>query len=312
MEAQKFPDDFDAIIAGAPANYQTHLHTWDLSVAVPVLNDPSAALTQPKLRFLNEAAIEACDAQDGVKDGLINNPRACKFDPSVLLCKGSDGPNCLTQPQLDAVKRAYASAKTKSGDVVFPGKEPGSESQWMSFLGGGTAPGVSAGSFLVAYNDANWDAKTFDLDRDLKLVDQKVGTIINAVNPDLSAFKAHGGKLLLYHGWIDTAISPGNTINYYESVLKSMEEVGRQAVGRLRPALYGSRHAALRRRPRAESDQLHGDHGALAREQPDARIDSGLPRREQPRGYDASAVPVSAGRDVQRDRQRERCSEFRL
>ena len=222
MEAQKFPDDFDAIIAGAPANYQTHLHTWDLSVAVPVLNNPAAALTQPKLRALNEAAIEACDAQDGAKDGIINNPRACKFDPSVLLCKGSDGPNCLTQPQLDAVKRAYAPAKTKSGDVVFPGKEPGSESQWMSFLGGGTAPGVSVGSFLVAYNDGNWDAKTFDLDRDLKLVDEKVGTVINAVNPDLSAFKAHGGKLLLYHGWIDTAISPGNTINYYESVLKSM------------------------------------------------------------------------------------------
>jgi feruloyl esterase len=222
MEAQKFPDDFDAIIAGAPANFQTHLHAWDLSVAVPALKDPAAALTPAKLTALSEAAVSACDAQDGVKDGLINNPRACKFDPSVLLCKGTDGPNCLTQPQVDAVKRAYADAKTKSGDVVFPGKQPGSEYQWMAFLGGQQAPGVSVGSFQVAYNDANWDPKTFDLDRDLKITDEKVGAVINAVNPDLSAFKAHGGKLLLYHGWNDTAISPGNTINYYESVLKKM------------------------------------------------------------------------------------------
>ena len=225
MEAQKFPDDFDAIIAGAPANFQTHLHAWDLSVAVPVLNNPAAALTPAKLTALSEAAVNACDAQDGVKDGLINNPRTCKFDPAVMLCKGAgtnDDSNCLTQPQVDAVKRAYADAKTKNGDVVFPGKQPGSEYQWMAFLGGQQAPGVSVGSFQVAYNDANWDAKAFDLDRDLKITDEKVGSVINAVNPDLSAFKAHGGKLLLYHGWNDTAISPGNTINYYESVLKKM------------------------------------------------------------------------------------------
>ena len=222
MEAQKYPDDFDAIIAGAPANYQTHLHAWDLSVAVPTLKDPAAAVPTVKLAMLNKAAIDACDASDGVKDGLINNPRACKFDPSVLLCKGADSDSCLTQPQLESVKRAYGTTKTKNGDAVFPGKEPGSETGWAGVLAGRTAPGVSVGSFQVASNDANWDPKTFDLDRDLKITDEKVGSTINAVNPDLSAFKAHGGKLLLYHGWDDTAISPGNTINYYDSVLKKM------------------------------------------------------------------------------------------
>jgi feruloyl esterase len=222
MEAQKYPDDFDAIIAGAPANFQTHLHAWDLSVAVPALKDPAAAVPAAKLAMLSKAAVEACDASDGVKDGLINNPRACKFDPSVLLCRGADSESCLTPPQLESVKRAYGTTKTKSGDAVFPGKEPGSETGWVGVLAGQAAPGVSVGSFQVAYNDASWDAKTFDLDRDLKVVDEKVGSIINAVNPDLSAFKAHGGKLLLYHGWDDTAISPGNTINYYESVLKKM------------------------------------------------------------------------------------------
>jgi feruloyl esterase len=222
MEAQKYPEDFDAIIAGAPANYQTHLHAWDLSVAVPALKDPAAAVPAAKLAMLSKAAIEACDASDGVKDGLINNPRACKFDASVLLCKGADSDSCLTPPQLESVKRAYGTTKTKSGDVVFPGKEPGSETGWGGVLAGQTAPGVSVGSFQVAYNDANWDARTFDLDRDLKITDEKVGSIINAVNPDLSGFKAHGGKLLLYHGWNDTAISPGNSINYYESVLRKM------------------------------------------------------------------------------------------
>ncbi len=88
MEAQKYPEDFDAIIAGAPANFQTHLHAWDLSVAVPALKDPAAAVPAAKLAMLNKAAIDACDAKDGLKDGLINNPRACAFDPSVLLCKG--------------------------------------------------------------------------------------------------------------------------------------------------------------------------------------------------------------------------------
>jgi feruloyl esterase len=222
MEAQKYPEDFDAIIAGAPANFQTHLHAWDLSVAVPALKDPAAAVPAAKLAMLNKAAIEACDANDGVKDGLINNPRACRFDPSALLCKGTDSDGCLTPPQLESVKRAYATTKTKSGEAVFPGKEPGSETGWAGVLSGQVAPGVSVGSFQVAYNDASWDPKTFDLDRDLKITDDKVGSIINAVNPDLSAFKTRGGKLLLYHGWDDTAISPGNTINYYESVLKKM------------------------------------------------------------------------------------------
>ena len=222
MEAQKYPEDFDAIIAGAPANFQTHLHAWDLTVAVPALKDPAAAVSAAKLNMLSEAAVNACDAQDGVKDGLINNPRACKFDPSVLLCRGADNDSCLTAPQLESVKRAYATPKLKSGEAIFPGKEPGSETGWGGVLAGQVAPGVSIGSFQVAYNDANWDAKTFDLDRDLKITDEKVGSIINATSPDLSAFKAHGGKLLLYHGWNDTAISPGNSINYYESVLKKM------------------------------------------------------------------------------------------
>ncbi len=221
MSAQKFPEDFDGIVAGAPANYQTHLHAYDLGVAVPTLKDAASAVPRAKLDMLNAAVVAACDAQDGVKDGLLNDPRTCRFDPSTLLCRGGDAENCLTAAQLESVKRTYAPAKTKSGELVFPGKDPGSETGW-NVLAGTQAPGVSVGSFQVAYGDANWDWRTFDLDRDLKIVDEKVGSIVNAVNPDLQAFKARGGKLILYHGWNDTAISAGNTVNYYSSVLAKM------------------------------------------------------------------------------------------
>jgi feruloyl esterase len=223
MAAQKFPEDFDGIVAGAPANYQTHLHAWDLSVAVPVVNDPASAVPAVKLAMLNRAVLEACDGKDGVKDGFLNDPRACTFDPAVLQCKAGDADTCLTAAQVASAKRAYAPAKTSAGEVVFPGKELGSETSWTAFINTPQqAPGISVGSFQVAYNSMAWDAKGFNLDRDLKAVDEKVGSIVNAVNPDLKAFKSRGGKLLLYHGWNDTAISPGNAIDYYQSVLKKM------------------------------------------------------------------------------------------
>jgi feruloyl esterase len=223
MAAQRYPEDFDAIIAGAPANYQTHLHVWDLSVSIPVLKDPASAVPAAKLAALNKAVIQACDANDRVKDGLLNEPRTCKFDPATLLCKAGEADNCLTPAQLESVKRMYSPARTRTGEMVFPGKDPGSETGWNVINGSAQAPpGVSLGSFQVAYDNLNWDWKTFDLDRDLRVVDEKVGTIINAVNPDLSAFKARGGKLILYHGWNDTAISAGNSVNYYNSVLAKM------------------------------------------------------------------------------------------
>jgi Tannase and feruloyl esterase len=222
MEAQRYPDDFDAIVAGAPANYQTHLHTWDLSVSVPAVKDPAAAVSKEKATVLNKAVLAACDAKDGVKDGLLNNPRACNFDVSTMLCKAGDSANCLTAPQVESVKRMYSPAKTSSGQIVFPGKEFGSETTWTAIAGGKSPANISLGSFFVAYENADWNWSSFDLDRDLKVVDEKVGTIVNAINPDLSAFKARGGKLLLYHGWNDTAISPGNTINYYNSVVAKM------------------------------------------------------------------------------------------
>jgi len=222
MSAQRYPNDFDAILAGAPANYHTHLHAWDLSVAVPALLDPAAAVPPEKLELVNRAVLGACDAGDAVADGLLNDPRACGFDVAELQCRAGDAADCLTAPQVASVKRAYAPATTSAGEVVFPGKDPGSETGFGGVLGGQRAPGISVGSFQVAYGDPNWDPLAFDVDRDLPVVDRRVGALVNAVDPDLRAFKARGGKLLLYHGWNDTAISAGNSIDYYESVLAEM------------------------------------------------------------------------------------------
>jgi feruloyl esterase len=222
MAAQKYPEDFDAILAGAPANYQTHLHAWDLAVSTPVLKDPAAAVPAAKLEMVNRAVINACDAKDGVTDGVLNEPLKCSFDVASLACKAGDAENCLTAPQIAAIKRVYEPVRTSSGQVVFPGKVPGAEYGFNAYIAGQNAPPISVGSFQVAYNNANWDWRTFDLNKDLPVVDQKVGAIVNAVNPDLSRFKARGGKVLMYHGWNDTAISPGNAIDYLTSVQKRM------------------------------------------------------------------------------------------
>jgi feruloyl esterase len=221
MEAQKFPTDFDAVIAGAPANWQTHLHAWDMMVATNVLKDDQHFLTPAKLATVNKAVLAQCDMLDGVKDGLLNDPRKCKFDPGVLLCKGADSDSCLTAPQVDAVKLVYSSAKKKSGELIFPGKVPGSELAWTQLASVKAPAALPMGSFKFAtYQDENWDWRNFDLDRDTAAADEKFGYV--NVPADLSAFKAHGGKLLLYHGWNDQAISPENTINYYSSVLQKM------------------------------------------------------------------------------------------
>jgi feruloyl esterase len=222
MEAQKYPEDFDGVIAGAPANYQTHLHAWDMMVATGVRKDDQHSVSAAKLNALNKAVLAACDAQDGVKDGLLNDPRKCHFDPAVLACKAGSTNDCLTPTEIEAVKLVYSPAKKKNGELIFPGKEPGSEYQWAQILNTAQPPAMlSQGTFQYAtYQAATWDWHTFDLDRDTAAADEKFG-YVNAP-PDFAAFKNRGGKLLLYHGWNDTAISPENTVNYYQDILKKM------------------------------------------------------------------------------------------
>jgi feruloyl esterase len=224
MEAQRYPDDFDGIIAGAPANYMTRLAISSLWVAHATLKDPASYIPPEKYPVIHTAVLDACDGRDGVKDGVLENPASCSFDPKVLQCGGSDALSCLTAPQVDAARKIYGPARNlRSGDELFPGLEPGSEMEWADVAGGPGPLAPSVGHFkYVVFKDPNWDFRTFDFDRDVTLTDSsEVGTL-NAIDSNLKPFFGRGGKLLMYHGWNDQAIAPRNSINYFSSVVNTL------------------------------------------------------------------------------------------
>ncbi len=223
MEAQRFPSDFDGAIAGAPANYLTHLLVQSLWIAQAVHKDEASYIPPTKYPLIHNAVLEACDALDGVKDGVLEDPTRCKFDPKVLQCKDADGPGCLTAPQVEAARKIYTPVTNpRTKEQIFPPLEPESELGWE--FKAGPQPNPMAISYwrYVVFKDPNWDYKTFNFDSDVALGDRIAKDILNATNPELHSFFGHGGKLLQYHGWSDPAISPRNSINYYQSVLDKM------------------------------------------------------------------------------------------
>jgi len=220
VEVTKFPTDFDGVIAGAPANPHIHLHAAGVERSIEEMNNPDGALTQAKVETLHKAVVAACDGLDGVKDGLIGDPKKCHFKPESLLCKGADNDDCLTVAQVKRVNIAYADVKTKKGEIIWTGYEPGGELQYAALKATPTQPGGGWDSIrILGHQDANYDFHKFDLDADVALAD-KSG--IDAHTTDLSAFKKNGGKLLMYHGWADPSIPPGNTVNFYNGVLTTM------------------------------------------------------------------------------------------
>jgi feruloyl esterase len=227
MEAERYPEDYDGIVAGAPANNQIYLCAWRIAIEAAVLKGTLSVVPAAKLALVNKAVLAACDALDGVKDGLLTNPQKCSFDPASLLCRGGDGENCLTVGQVESVKAAYLPVKKRSGELIYPGLLPGGETGWAMLTRASPEPGsIDVGMFrYVAHEDPGWDWRTFELESDTALADKKAG-FMQAINPDLSAFKRRGGKLLIYHGWSDGgsggAISPVNSLNYLSSVLAKM------------------------------------------------------------------------------------------
>lgn len=228
MEAVHYPEDFDGVIAGAPANNQLALGAWRTNLDTTIRKDPRRIILRAKMLMVNRAVLAACDELDGVKDRLLSDPPKCKFDPSTLLCPDGDRENCLTAPQVEALKMAYAPAIKSNGELIYPGLVRGGEADWpISAFNGAPDPGaIDLGIFrYVAHQDPTWDWHTFDLERDTALALEKAG-YIEVTDPNLQAFKAHGGKLLIYHGWNDGgtggAISPLNSINYYSSILAKM------------------------------------------------------------------------------------------
>jgi feruloyl esterase len=219
-EAQMFPDDYDGIIAGAPAN-RTAISLW---IAHAVLKDPASYVPPTKYPLIHQAALAACDAGDGLKDGLIDDPRACRFDPKVLACKGADTPDCLTAPQVEAVRKIYSPAlNPRTGKELFASLSPGSELAWgVQAQGPDPSVPIYDQYRYVVFKDPDWDWKTFDFDKDAARGDLPENVPMNATSPDMTPFFSRGGKLLLYHGWSDSQVPPLNTIKYYDSVVRHM------------------------------------------------------------------------------------------
>jgi feruloyl esterase len=231
VEVQKYPNDYDGVIAGAPANYTTHLQGAQVWTTAVVNRDPASNIPAAKYALLHDAALAACDANDGVKDGVIESPLKCNFDPKVLACKGADAPTCLTDPQVEAARKTYAGPKDAKGKSLFPGMEPGSETGWATLSS--KAPMAYAEDIykLLVFNDATWNYLTFDAERDMARADKEIGPLMDSVDPKIKRFVSHNGKLLMYHGWADPGIAPRNSVNYYDSVMDAM---GRAATSNVR------------------------------------------------------------------------------
>jgi len=226
MAAQRFPSDYDGIVAGAPANNWTRLMAGDFDGVLAVLKDPASHLPPAALGLLHRGALAACDSMDGVGDGVIDDPRACRFDPATLTCPGEQAsPSCLTKPQVEAARRVYRGlTDPKTGAQLYPGLAPGSEPFWPHRDRANPFPIPLAHYKWLVFADPDWDWKTFDFSdpEDYQAhakAESRLAPILNATNPDLRAFRQRGGKLLQYHGWNDQLISAQNSIDYYQSVL---------------------------------------------------------------------------------------------
>lgn len=224
-EAQKYPEDYDGIIAGAPANNFVRLQTrgfWNARLAA---DDPAGNIGDTEIDLLVKSAVARCDAKDGVTDGIIGDPERCDFDPKQLQCKRGAREGCLTPAQVRYARLLYGPAKTAAGLTLYPGNAYGAP-PWWALLGATNALPANEPMIMKATRELAGEVPftpaSFDSDRDIPWLEARIGPVLSSIDPDLSAFAARGGKLILYHGWNDPGLSPYNTIGYYKSVQDKM------------------------------------------------------------------------------------------
>jgi feruloyl esterase len=218
-EAQMFPADFDGIIAGAPGLDWSGRSAQAVKVA-QALQKEDARLTSVKQQALHAAVLQACDALDGLKDGLIENPLMCKFDPKVLECPGPDGPSCLTPAQVATARLLYAPTVNAHPKREVAGLPYGTEGNWtdQGWSASARATGLDHYRFVV-FKDPAWELDRFNVESDIARIDGGESAAINANDPNLKPFFDHGGKLLQYHGWSDPQISALNSVDYFKRVV---------------------------------------------------------------------------------------------
>ena len=218
-EAQRFPADFDGIVAGAPGLDWTGRAAAALRIATHLEANPSARLMQAQRELLYRTALDSCDSNDGVQDGLISNPAQCGIDLEILKCDSNNAGACLSEAQVDTAKMIYSSPINPRTSRPITGLLPGSELGWtdLGWTQSARVTGLDQYRYLV-YEDEDWTIDRFEFDRDVAGAERKDDDTLNALNPDLFEFVDLGGKLIAYHGWSDPQISPANATQYYERV----------------------------------------------------------------------------------------------
>src|SRR5438876_427141 len=218
-EAQRFPADFDGIIAGAPGLDWTGRAAQAVFVAQALQKNEAGRLSPAARQHLHTAVLAACDSLDGVKDGVVEDPKRCTFDPGVLECKGAEDAPCLTPAQVQTARMLYSPQVNPRTKREIAGLERGSELGWtdLGWSSSARATGLDQFRFLV-FKDPGWDVGRFNFAADIVRADHVDNDTINALDADLGPFIDRGGRLIQYHGWSDPQISPGNSVQYYQSV----------------------------------------------------------------------------------------------
>ena len=225
-EAQRYPADFNGIVAGAPGYNRTHINAGALWAFAQLHAKPESMVPVAKLNLVARTVVDTCDAKDGLKDGIVNDPRACHFDPGVMLCKDADGPDCLTAAQVAAMRRIYDGARNpRTGELIYPAWPQGTEAGSAPALVAALPPRNDFWRYWV-FDNPEWKWQSFDFDKDMSFADKKVGAYVNNINPHLDPFVAKGGKLLLYQGWADPIGNAFDTIDYFEAVQGATRNAG--------------------------------------------------------------------------------------
>jgi feruloyl esterase len=223
--AQVYPNDFDGIVAGAPGLMWTGRATQSVWIAQAARASADSALTPDTFDAIHDAVLAQCDSQDGATDGVLENPRQCRFEPASLACPASgSGAACLSPGQVETVRRIYADVRNpRTGQIYFPGHEPGSELGWQTMAGANPfGPGLDLFRYVV-FQDEKWDFMTLNFDADIERA-LAADAPADALDPNLKPYYDRGGKIVQYHGWSDPQISPRVSTMYYDSVIKAVGE----------------------------------------------------------------------------------------
>ncbi len=237
MEAQRYPEDFDGYIIGAPVLKISGEQMRGIWNAQAVTSEPGRIAVE-KLPLLAAAVYNKCDEVDGLKDGLIADPRRCRFDPAADLPKCTDdkeGKDCFTNGQIDGLKKVYGGVRTSAGKPLYPGQPvgaeiapPGGRSAWIGSIGAEPGVGLIFGETFMRFMarpplGPDWSYKSFNFDTDPARL-ARISAMIDAIDPDMTKVRKRGGKIIHYHGWADALVNPQMSVDYYESVLKRMGE----------------------------------------------------------------------------------------